>query len=91
MSGVERERVKYIWKFQKIVLRRQYALKCYVCAQKGKDVEAVATCVICGMGVCMEHALRRELVTWEHKVLYKTKAKTHRILCPDDAAAFVVT
>ena len=37
------------------------AVKCYECAKQGKDVDAVATCVICGMGLCMDHAIRENL------------------------------
>jgi hypothetical protein len=36
-------------------------MKCYECAKQGKDVDAVATCVICGMGLCMDHAIRENL------------------------------
>jgi hypothetical protein len=37
------------------------AMKCYECAKQGKDVDAVAMCVICGMGLCMDHAIRENL------------------------------
>jgi hypothetical protein len=36
-------------------------MKCYECAKKGKDSDAVALCVVCGMGLCMDHALRENL------------------------------
>ncbi len=36
-------------------------MKCYECAKLGKDEDAVAICVICGMGLCMEHSLRENL------------------------------
>lgn len=36
-------------------------MKCYVDAKVGVDKEAVATCVICGKGLCMEHANERTL------------------------------
>jgi hypothetical protein len=40
-------------------------LKCYVCAQEDKETDAVAICIVCGMGVCKEHAIRDELSFWE--------------------------
>jgi len=36
-------------------------MKCYQCALSGIDEDAVAICVVCGMGLCMKHALREEL------------------------------
>lgn len=40
-------------------------MKCYICAQMGKSTDAVAICIICGMGTCMEHTIRREVDVWE--------------------------
>jgi len=37
-------------------------MKCYVCAKQGVDSEAVAICIICGMGLCMGHAFKEELL-----------------------------
>ncbi len=37
-------------------------MKCYQCAKKGVDTEAVVICIICGMGLCMEHLFREELL-----------------------------
>lgn len=36
-------------------------MKCYQCALEGVDEDAVAICVICGMGLCKKHAIREEL------------------------------
>lgn len=36
-------------------------MKCYQCARVGVEEDAVAICVVCGMGLCMEHAIREEL------------------------------
>src|SRR5450756_3065873 len=33
-------------------------MQCYVCAKAGKQTEAVGVCIVCGMGLCMDHALR---------------------------------
>ena len=35
-------------------------MKCYVCAKQGKDSDAIAICIICGMGICMDHAVYEE-------------------------------
>ena len=40
-------------------------MKCYVCTEEGKETDAVAMCIICGMGVCKEHAIRDEISFWE--------------------------
>lgn len=39
-------------------------MKCYVCAEQGKDTDAVAICIVCGMGLCTEHAIREETEIW---------------------------
>lgn len=36
-------------------------MKCYMCALDGKDSDAVAICVVCGMGLCMDHVIREEI------------------------------
>ena len=40
-------------------------MKCYVCAKEGKESNAVAVCVSCGMGTCMKHTIRKEVDVWE--------------------------
>jgi hypothetical protein len=53
-------------------------MKCYVCAKQGVDEEAVAICIICGMGLCLGHAFKEELlvrdvIDWgfgEEKITY---------------------
>lgn len=37
-------------------------MKCYVCAKQGVHEEAVTICIICGMGLCSEHAFKQELM-----------------------------
>jgi len=37
-------------------------MKCYMCAKKGVAEDAVAICIVCGMGLCMKHALKEELL-----------------------------
>ncbi|KGK99457.1 zinc finger protein [Methanococcoides methylutens] len=31
-------------------------MKCYDCMEEGKDTEAVAVCIVCGKGLCMDHS-----------------------------------
>ena len=40
-------------------------LKCYECAENGDTEEAVAMCIMCGKGLCMEHAKRIDLPIWQ--------------------------
>lgn len=39
-------------------------MECYVCAEEGVKKNAVALCIVCGMGLCRDHALREELPLW---------------------------
>lgn len=36
-------------------------LKCYICDEKGVDEEAVVVCIVCGIGLCRDHARRVDL------------------------------
>ena len=50
----------------------------------GNDVDAVAACIVCGMGVCMEHAIYEETQVWKGDYpvrLEKDIEKLKRILC----------
>ncbi|UCD93247.1 MAG: DUF2180 family protein [Methanobacteriota archaeon] len=40
-------------------------MKCYLCAEEGKDTEAIAICIVCGMGVCKEHHVKDQISFWE--------------------------
>lgn len=65
-------------------------MQCYVCAQQGKHTEAVGVCIVCGMGLCMEHAIRDDVDMWEGGYpfpAHKAKKKLPRILCPECKAA----
>lgn len=65
-------------------------MKCYVCAKGGKDTEAVAICIVCGMGLCMDHAIREEMPMWEGGYPFPMTKETKtlpRILCGDCHAA----
>ena len=35
---------------------------CYMCDQEGKSTPAVAICIVCGMGLCLGHAFKEELL-----------------------------
>lgn len=59
-------------------------LKCYDCMEESKDSEAVAICIVCGKGLCDEHARRMDLPIWSGN--YPTPAKElkkelPRIMC----------
>jgi hypothetical protein len=65
-------------------------MKCYVCAKEGKDSDAVAVCIACGMGTCMKHTIRKEVDVWEGSYPLpsrKLPRKMPRMLCPDCNAA----
>jgi len=57
---------------------------CYVCAQSGKETQALAVCIVCGMGVCKDHLVRADIDMWEGGYPIpptKLKKKLPRILC----------
>ena len=64
-------------------------MMCYVCAKQGLREEAVTNCVVCGMGLCMEHSIMQELpvrdiVDWgfgEEEIKYPHTMP--RFICPD--------
>ena len=65
-------------------------MKCYVCAKEGRDTDAVAVCIVCGMGLCMEHAIREDTDVWEGGYPFpakKVKKSLPRILCPECSLA----
>jgi len=61
-------------------------MKCYEHAKQGKDVEAVAVCAICGMGVCIDHLVERE-VPLVHAVSGWASETAMQILCQRCAQA----
>ena len=66
-------------------------MKCYLCALAQKDTAAVAICILCGMGVCMDHLVREELEIWEGGYPFpskKMKRTLPRILCKPCYAAY---
>ncbi|GAB4314167.1 MAG: DUF2180 family protein [Methanobacteriaceae archaeon] len=66
-------------------------MKCYICAELGKDTDAVAICIVCGMGLCMDHAVRQEVEIWEGGYPFpseKLEKTLPRILCPPCYEAF---
>lgn len=64
-------------------------MKCYICAKNAKSSDAVAICVACGMGTCMEHTVRREVNVWEGGKNFPDKI--NRMLCPDCNALYKET
>jgi hypothetical protein len=62
-------------------------MKCYVCAKQGKDSDAIAICIVCGMGICMEHAIHEEhdVLVEEYRAIIarykKLPKKLPRFMC----------
>jgi hypothetical protein len=66
-------------------------MKCYICAKEGKESDAVAVCVSCGMGTCMNHTVRRDVEVWEGSYPLpsrKLPKKMPRMLCTWCSEAF---
>lgn len=66
-------------------------MKCYICAKNGRSSDAVAVCIVCGMGTCIDHTIRRELDVWEGGYPFpsrKLQKKVPRMLCPDCNTVF---
>ena len=66
-------------------------MKCYICARMGRASDAVAICIVCGMGTCMEHTIRREVDVWEGGYPFPAKKlgkKIPRMLCPECNASY---
>jgi len=48
---------------------------CFVCKAQGRETPALAMCVVCGMALCGDHAVREELPLWERVSLGMTEAR----------------
>lgn len=62
-------------------------MNCYVHAKEGTREEAVAVCKICGMGVCLEHAVERNALKVQSVGLAGYPDRSMLILCKRDADA----
>ena len=62
-------------------------MKCYIHAKEGFSEEAVAVCVICGMGLCPDHAVERNLPVRSSSGQAGYPERGMLILCPQDAKA----
>ena len=61
-------------------------MRCYEDAQAGVEKDAVAVCVACGMGLCLDHAVQEEV--WKTRVILGRPAKKGMVvLCHHCAAA----
>jgi len=40
-------------------------MKCYICNQTGKQTDAIAACIVCGIGLCSRHLKREEIPMWK--------------------------
>ena len=69
-------------------------MKCYKCAKEGKDTDAIGICVVCGMGLCIDHVRVTEVSFWEVNYMdnievsaigleNRVERKAPRFLCDD--------
>ncbi|RXE57301.1 hypothetical protein ABH15_04160 [Methanoculleus taiwanensis] len=66
-------------------------MRCYVCATEGAVSDAAAVCVVCGVGLCMEHTVRDNVELWEGGYPFparEMKRQVPRALCPECYEAF---
>ncbi len=40
-------------------------MKCYICDQAGKETDAIAICIVCGIAVCRKHQIREQIPVTE--------------------------
>ncbi|MEE8191021.1 MAG: DUF2180 family protein [Candidatus Scalindua sediminis] len=40
-------------------------MKCYICDQEGKETDAIAICIVCGIAVCRKHQIREQIPVTE--------------------------
>ena len=60
-------------------------MKCYICAEKGKESDAVAVCTVCGAGICFEHAVCHKSTVWTGGHPFPSrdlKNPKQKMLCP---------
>ena len=60
-------------------------MRCYMHAKEGAIEEAVAVCIVCGMGVCMAHAVERDLPVQRPAGMAGYPERGMLILCQRDA------
>lgn len=65
-------------------------VSCYVHAKAGESKDAVAVCKVCGMGLCLDHAVERDvpLQKLQSVGMAGYAARTMVILCQRDAKEF---
>ena len=66
-------------------------MKCYICAKEGKNTDAAGVCIVCGMGLCMDHIIREDMDLWEGGYpfpLTRSGKRLPRILCQECSAAY---
>lgn len=59
-------------------------MKCYICSKEGKNTDAIAICIVCGMGLCEEHIVHEEIERWSGGYPFpseKLDKTLPRILC----------
>ncbi|SDM14097.1 Uncharacterized protein SAMN05660860_01894 [Geoalkalibacter ferrihydriticus] len=65
-------------------------MNCYSCAKKNHIIEAVAVCSVCGKGLCLDHAVERELPLVQRVSGWLDQSLVH-ILCADCARVKTLT
>ncbi|HBY95710.1 MAG: DUF2180 family protein [Ardenticatenaceae bacterium] len=55
-------------------------MNCYTCIKEGVTMDAVAVCAICGMGLCLDHAIEREIPLVQRVSGWASQSTMH-ILC----------
>jgi hypothetical protein len=40
-------------------------VKCYICNKEGKETDAIAICIVCGIAVCKDHQVREQIPVTE--------------------------
>ncbi len=40
-------------------------MKCYICNKEGKETDAIAICIDCGIAVCKDHQVREQIPVTE--------------------------
>jgi hypothetical protein len=65
-------------------------MNCYPCARESKDSTAVATCSVCGKGLCLEHAVEKDLPLVQRVSGWVDQSLVH-ILCAQCAKVKTLT
>lgn len=65
-------------------------MKCYPCAKTNQANEAVAVCSVCGKGLCLRHAVEKDLPLVQRVSGWVDQSLVH-ILCEECAKVKTLT